>query len=170
LYDYLALWGITVITVCIIILTNLIYIFWGISVVALRCQSIYITFTYILLPTFTSDKLVMSRGNSKIFTYAFCKSGALQWRSFQSIEAVPQESTFAQQDYRGRDSRPLLSSITISGKLSLDTRRPRDPKAIIFHHQGPLWCKGTVSPDRETGIDIDSLDKKAKCSAPYFKT
>jgi hypothetical protein len=30
------------------------------------------------LPTFTSDKLVMSRGNSKIFTYAFCKSGALQ--------------------------------------------------------------------------------------------
>jgi hypothetical protein len=30
------------------------------------------------LPIITSDKLVMSCGNSKIFTYAFCKSGALQ--------------------------------------------------------------------------------------------
>jgi hypothetical protein len=31
------------------------------------------------LPIITSDKLVMSRENSKIFTYAFCKNGALQF-------------------------------------------------------------------------------------------
>jgi hypothetical protein len=30
------------------------------------------------LPIFNYDKLVMSRENSKMFTYAFCKSGALQ--------------------------------------------------------------------------------------------
>jgi len=32
---------------------------------------------YILLLIYTSDELVMSRGNRKIFTYAFCKSGTL---------------------------------------------------------------------------------------------
>jgi hypothetical protein len=71
----------TVITVCIIILTDLTYIlryFSSSSEVSIYSQ-IYITFTYIPLPIFTSDKLVMSRGNSKIFTYAFCKSEALQF-------------------------------------------------------------------------------------------
>jgi len=33
---------------------------------------------YIPLLIYNSDELVMSRGNRKIFTYAFCKSGALQ--------------------------------------------------------------------------------------------
>jgi hypothetical protein len=33
---------------------------------------------YILLPIFNSDELVISRENRKNFTYAFCKSGALQ--------------------------------------------------------------------------------------------
>jgi len=79
LYDYLALWGITTTTVCIIILTGLLYIlryFSRSSEVSIHFQ-VCITFTYIPLPIFTSDKLVMSRENSKIFTYAFCKSGAL---------------------------------------------------------------------------------------------
>jgi hypothetical protein len=33
---------------------------------------------YIPLLIYNSDELVMSRGNQKIFTYAFCKSRALQ--------------------------------------------------------------------------------------------
>jgi hypothetical protein len=68
----------TVITICIIILTGLLYIlryFSSSSELSIYSQS-YITF--IPLSIITSDKLVMSRGNSKIFTYAFCKSGALQ--------------------------------------------------------------------------------------------
>jgi hypothetical protein len=76
-YDYLALWGITVITVCIIMLTGLLYIlryFSSNSEVSIYSQ-IYITF--IPLSIITSDKLVISCENSKIFTYAFCKSGAL---------------------------------------------------------------------------------------------
>jgi hypothetical protein len=35
-------------------------------------------FIYIPLPIYNSDELVTLRGNRKIFTYAFCKSGALQ--------------------------------------------------------------------------------------------
>jgi hypothetical protein len=68
----------TVITVCIIILTGLLYIlryFSNSSKVSIYSQ-IYITF--ILLSIITSDKLVMSRENLKNFTYVFCKSGALQ--------------------------------------------------------------------------------------------
>jgi uncharacterized membrane protein len=33
---------------------------------------------YIPLLIYNSNELVMSRGNRKIFTYVFCKSGALQ--------------------------------------------------------------------------------------------
>jgi hypothetical protein len=79
LYDYLAQWGITTTTVCIIILTGLLCIlryFSKSSEVSIRFE-VCITFTYIPLPIFTSDELVMSRENSKNFTYAFCKSGAL---------------------------------------------------------------------------------------------
>jgi Ni,Fe-hydrogenase I cytochrome b subunit len=78
LYDYLALWGMTVITVCIIMLTGLLYIrryFSSSSEVSIYSQ-IYMTF--IPLSKITFDKLVISRENSKIFTYVFCKSGALQ--------------------------------------------------------------------------------------------
>jgi len=40
-------------------------------------SQVCIIFVYNLLPIINSDKLVMSRENSKKFTYAFCKSGAL---------------------------------------------------------------------------------------------
>jgi hypothetical protein len=69
----------TVITVCIIILTSLLYIlryFSSSSEVSIYSQN---CITFIPLPIITFDKLVMSRGNSKIFTYAFRKSGALHY-------------------------------------------------------------------------------------------
>jgi hypothetical protein len=48
------------------------------SEVLLNSQ-VCITFIYILLPTFNSDELVMSRENLKNFNYAFCKSRALHF-------------------------------------------------------------------------------------------
>jgi hypothetical protein len=40
-------------------------------------SQVYIIFIYNLLLIINSNKLVMPRENSKNFTYAFCKSGAL---------------------------------------------------------------------------------------------
>jgi hypothetical protein len=53
-------------------------IFEAFQLEALKCYLIYIyIYIYILLPIFNSDETVMSRENSKNFTYAFYKSGAL---------------------------------------------------------------------------------------------
>jgi len=38
-----------------------------------------VLYIYIPLPIFNSDEILMSRENSKNFTYAFYKSGALQY-------------------------------------------------------------------------------------------
>jgi len=66
---------------CIIMLTYVLCLFWIISVEALKCYLIpkFVLHLYILLLTFNSDELVMSRENLKNFNYAFCKSRALHF-------------------------------------------------------------------------------------------
>jgi len=56
------------------------------SEVLLNSQ-VCIIFIYIQLPTFNSDEIVMSREHSKIFTYTFCKSGALHMCSLWLVSA-----------------------------------------------------------------------------------
>jgi hypothetical protein len=52
----------------------IIFIYWGYLV---SSDVSLLKKNYIPLLIYNSDELVMSRGNRKIFTYAFCKSGAL---------------------------------------------------------------------------------------------
>jgi hypothetical protein len=44
---------------------------------------------YFAANIYNSDELVMSRGNRKNFTYAFCKSGALHLANVMSLKIVP---------------------------------------------------------------------------------
>jgi hypothetical protein len=53
----------------------IIFIYWGYLV---SSDVLLLKKNYIPLLIYNSDELVMSRENRKIFTYAFCKSGALQ--------------------------------------------------------------------------------------------
>jgi hypothetical protein len=59
------------------------FIYWGYSV---SSDVSLLKKNYIPLLIYNSDELVISRGNPKNFTYAFCKSEALQ--SFTSEEVA----------------------------------------------------------------------------------
>jgi hypothetical protein len=55
-------------------------------------SQVYITFIYILLPTFNSDELVTLRGKiKKKFTYAFCKAGRYRglFEEYPSAKITP---------------------------------------------------------------------------------
>jgi hypothetical protein len=57
-------------------------------------SQVCIIFIYNLLQIFNFDKLVMLRENSKNFTYAFCKSGALHEASKKPVDSPPKSSHF----------------------------------------------------------------------------
>jgi hypothetical protein len=52
-------------------------------------NSKFVLYLYILLPIFNSDEIVMSRENSKFFTYAFCKSEVLHFNKNGSRRFKP---------------------------------------------------------------------------------
>jgi Ni,Fe-hydrogenase I cytochrome b subunit len=109
-----------VITICIIMITGLLYIlryFSSSSEVSIYSQ-IYITF--IPLSIITSDKLVMSCENSKIFTYAFCKSGALQQRTSMVPQLLP-----------SRRASVIISQVHIYNTINYD-RSTYSQRNIIY--------------------------------------
>jgi len=70
--------GTYIINLVVIIISEqnvIIFIYWGYLI---SSDVSLLKKNYIPLLIYNSDELVMSRGNRKIFTYAFCKSGALQ--------------------------------------------------------------------------------------------